>query len=252
MSIQRQRQNSVNGKVNQLLEAGVSLFVLRWKKRSNFAKTMFGYESAIVKSQTDPNTMATLMKPVYDRGRPIYFQPDEDTGILTAYVPDTRINRKLLAQGLYTSQFVIGGILTPTGSISSEDVAKQLKKLADEMGVVAPARGVGRDVYGNPIMVAPSAAKPATVEAVKKFATAEECKKEAESVIHNKYKPFVVNLKNKHGNNWKKVKDYTDTFGVEVEALYNKILSDSGLVAEKEADTTEDGPVVDPNQASML
>lgn len=123
-------------RINKILEAGFNVFELRHRKSSPYNKTIMGFDDVdvqIIRSLTHEVRYSTKIR----AGSMLSFEPDEEF-ILTAFLPDTEKNRRLLAKQIYSCEWSIVQLITPTGNIPSTQIQNEINAIAKALGVPKP------------------------------------------------------------------------------------------------------------------
>jgi hypothetical protein len=240
-------------RIRNMLEAGYNVFMLRWKKLHSFQTSIFGFEIVHPTSRIDLKGEVRYSCQV-EKGE-LCFHPDEelpeDQQIPIAYVADTPHNRLILRNDFFHAPYVIGGLITPTGTtpahiiqgqIEAEaranggtDVAKAEGKMQFSFGSVTPAEleaMIEEKIHGRkpePKIEKTEAPKGRTVVAKpEKPLNVGECKDMAEKNVYTLYDIFVKQMQKQYGPHWKKTKQYKDTFADAIQEEYERLLTENG------------------------
>jgi len=209
-------------RAQKLVDNGVDVFILRWKKKNPFGAEMLCFEDVKLRERFDNNLMATVYEKVPEKGAITRFLPEDKDNIPVAYVPSTDRNKRQLASMLEHAPFVVAALATFGGVRNSEVAVTELRELAKSMPAAKEKKWVGRDLNGKVITK--------KVEEVVKLTTAEECFKAAEKAVHEAQSAFVEYFKKKHGtNNFRVIKDYKESIGKEVLEKYAALLTASNI-----------------------
>jgi hypothetical protein len=119
------------------LEKGMSLFVLRYRKASPYGSGMFGFEIFDVVQIDSPNSLELGFKIIRKNSNELEFTPDE-SNIPIGYVADTPKNRRVLAAHYYSEMLDIVMLITPERNVPGPQIKAELKKIADEKGILPP------------------------------------------------------------------------------------------------------------------
>lgn len=217
--------------INRHLEAGINVFILRWKKSSEFESSVFGYEVLTFVPYHDNRLNETSYRPLIEKGE-LFFWPDE-MNIPVAYAADTPRNRSIMAIGFYTNPYTINGLITPNANVPTVQIQAEIEAMAKKLGVVKPFRdGRAMGVYGNAIGGETSkVATPAAPAASDKprLPSAEACLEAATTLVHERFAPFVEKMKEEHKNQWRNTKVYKDTFEPAIQQEYLRLLQENGF-----------------------
>lgn len=240
-----QKKSSAEKQVSLLLEKGYDIYVLRLRKLTEYGQTVHGFDDIAVRKYTSPNSMEVNY---HLETRPCTyatFVPNEDN-VATAYVPGTRRNIDIIASHIYSSQFTLMEIITPTGSIPQRNALQRIKDRADELGITPPKgtkayesyvkeqnekkASEGTQAIDEPKKELPDANLPKTVE---------EAAKKAEAQVHEKYANMIKFLKDKSPKGWKALGEYKSVIKPEVEQLQAELMKLAGIKPEPEKPAVE-------------
>jgi len=238
-------------KINLMLQQGINVFILRWKKVHAFRTSYFNLEVLRFIKRISGPTRETKIVPKVERGE-LKFDPDEND-VPVAYLPDTPYNRQALAMSFYSSQYVISGLITPTATVSAGEIQKEIEALSVKAGVPKPVPRKIVGVYGDSIRVKPKVGQatksaPKTITAAQSVygneekkneemakattLTVDECFKNGEEKAHAKYATLIQKLQKEGPKIWKSSKYYKDVVEVEVLEETKKLLEANGHPAD--------------------
>lgn len=124
-------------RINKILEAGFNVFELRHRKSSPYNRVIMGFDDVRVELVTSLNNSEIRYSTSVVPGSALSFEPDQEN-ILYAYLPDTEKNRRLLAKQIYSCEWNIVQLITPSGNISAVKINEEINKIAKHLGVEKP------------------------------------------------------------------------------------------------------------------
>jgi len=127
----RQNQDKT---VELLRERGYDIYVLRLRTITEYPVTIHGFDRVTVENYRSPNSTDVQYRVTPRPSSYATFDPNEE-GVATAYVPGTRRNIDIIAAHLYSNQFTLVEIITPSGSIPQGQAIARIRERADKMGV---------------------------------------------------------------------------------------------------------------------
>lgn len=225
-------------RAQKLVDSGVDIYILRWKRRSFFPVKTFGFEEVVLKERFDHNLMASVFDKVPVRGKATAFEPEDGDDIPIAYVAATEHNKESLARNLNNAPYVIFSLVGFGGTKSSEIAVAELRAIAEKLPPVKEKRWIGRDINGK--ILRNDGAKPMIEKREKVPATPRECFEAAEKTVLEKNGLLLDLLKKKHGHNYKRIKDYKDSIGNEVERVYLELLEKYGMKDDRVAEVEDE------------
>lgn len=234
----------VQQRIGLLLERDIGVFELRYFKRAPYPKKLFGVDDVIVHIQESPNSHEIKYNVEVRHGSDVEFTEDENN-ILTAYLPDTPKNRRILAKTIFIAKWEIIALYTNQGTIPKTQIQQEIKEQAEKLGIKPPPDMRShaqmlreRRRPGQPEQPASAVPEP-TPEPAKK---AEPITKEvAENTVFERYEGLVAFLQNKHGQHWKATSEYKQVLKPEIDKLM-------GIVpgANKDTEDTKDTKPQEP------
>lgn len=259
-------------KVEKLLEANISVWVLRWKKQTWQDPKIFGVENIeiVAVDNINENTVDFVKKPgIHSILR---FVSEQKSGVATAYMADTNKNRNILASHFFAGPFDIVQKLTPDGVLNAVTSKNEIKALAQKQGFKKP---VTRDAGMAQAMLArrtridremaikrgeaspgttgrpsepPAQAPPETPPPPpgpgqagppptppEKPAGAPLSKEEVLAAVLEQNNLLVNHLKKKKGDKWNTCKEYKDIILAEVDRIFAEAEKATAEKAEEEA-----------------
>ena len=107
------------------------IFQLKWAKPTNVPIPIFGFEEFRVSESSHVNTHAVAVRfeKISGQFSKLEFRPDRKArGI--AICPDTRINRRKLADLFFEKRIIIESLLTADGEVAGAKISKDIQELA--------------------------------------------------------------------------------------------------------------------------
>jgi len=256
------KEMTIERKINIMLENGLNVFILRWKKVHNFRTTAMGVEVPEFVPRKNPQVMQTTYVHTIQKGE-LLFDPDEN-GVPVGYMADTEFNRRYLALSFFSASFIIAGLITPSGTMNGPIIQEEIRKYAFSLGVKEPPKTRIVGVYGNTMPVDEpkkdvpvehlDASKSVFKTEEKKSEvipkandvpklSIEECQARGEELVLNRFKPFVDKLQKDKGKFWKTDGSYKNIIGPEIEKEVEKLLIENGHPIHAPVKETGQAPV---------
>jgi hypothetical protein len=254
---------TIERRINQMIDAGYNVFMLRWKKLHPYKTSIFGFEIVDAVSRNDPSTGEVTYLPQIRRGE-LKFFPDESLPeteqVPIAYVADTPYNRTILRNQFYSSPYIIGSLIGPSGSKSGQVIRAEIEKEAVAAGIAPRAKNDGsmkftfgrvsqeqmhamiqKKILGKNVQPAEKTAeatdksgRTVVVKPARQLGVT-ECKEQAEANILEKFDLFAKQMQKQYGPHWRKSKPYKDTFVQAIQDEYERLLTENGHTVVKPA-----------------
>jgi hypothetical protein len=222
--------------IELLLEKGYDIYVLRLRKLTEYIQTIHGFDDISVKQYKSPNSNEVSYRLEPRPSSYASFEPNEE-GVATAYVAGTRRNIDVIASHLYSNQFSLMEIMTPSGIIPQGQSIKKIVKRAQELGIFPPEGDTRYAAYEskNPppapakeeIIIQGDAGKNLPSTELPK--TPKEARLMAENQVHTKYATLVDFLKKKSPEKWKITGEYKSVIKPEIEMVEGELIKLAGF-----------------------